>query len=313
MKNYKLRPADPERDFKQLAAWFAMLEDDTMPEQGLKGYYAMRRERITARVAEDEHGQLAGFYWSFHNSRERHNLDLYVPPEQRRQGLGRQLYLDAEQTARAEGATILQASVQDGDLESRVFAERRGFTERWHFMPMRLELEAFDDRPYDAIIARLKDEGFQFTSMEELGNTDEAQRRLYKLNDETDQDVPGRDGEHSWDSFEDFQQHVCQAYWYRPDGQMVVIERATGEWVAMSAITRFENHAYNLHTGVDRRYRGRKLAQAVKVHALRYAREVLKVGFVLTNHNTLNFPMIAIDRKFGYVAQPGVFVMRKVF
>jgi hypothetical protein len=69
----------------------------------------------------------------------------------------------------------------------------------------------------------------------------------------------------------------------------------------MSAITRFEgsNHAYNLHTGVDRRYRGRMLGQAVKVTALRYAREALKVNKVLTHHNPKYLPMLAIDRKLG--------------
>ncbi len=75
----------------------------------------------------------------------------------------------------------------------------------------------------------------------------------------------------------------------------------------MSAITRFEgaDYAYNLHTGVDKRYRGRKLAQAVKVLALRFARDVLKVDEVRTNHNSQNDPMLAIDRKFGYVQTHG--------
>jgi RimJ/RimL family protein N-acetyltransferase len=178
---------------------------------------------------------------------------------------------------------------------------------------MTLDLAAFDDRPYGEIIARLKGEGFQFTSMEELGNTQEAQRKLYILNDTTDSDVPGVGGEHSWASFEDFQTSVCQSDWYKPGGQMVVIDTATGAWAAMSAITRLvgNDYAYNLHTGVDRPYRGRKLAQAVKVLALRYARDVLKANSVHTHHNTLNLPMIAIDRKLGYVQLPGTFLMEK--
>jgi hypothetical protein len=46
------------------------------------------------------------------------------------------------------------------------------------------------------------------------------------------------------------------------------------------------DYAYNLFTGVDKRYRGRKLAQAVKVLALRYARDVLKADIVRTHHNS---------------------------
>jgi hypothetical protein len=45
---------------------------------------------------------------------------------------------------------------------------------------------------------------------------------------------------------------------------------------------------------------------------VRYAREVLKVDKVRTTHNTFNLPMIAIDRKLGYVPLPGTFRMEKV-
>jgi RimJ/RimL family protein N-acetyltransferase len=81
----------------------------------------------------------------------------------------------------------------------------------------------------------------------------------------------------------------------------------------MSAITRMpgQDHAYNLFTGVDLPYRGRKLGQAVKVLALRYARSALKTNTVRTHHNTRNLPMIAIDTKFGYKLLPGSFLMEK--
>lgn len=149
--------------------------------------------------------------------------------------------------------------------------------------------------------------------MEALGNTETDQRKLYLLNDVTSSQTMGTEGEHSWSSFEDFQQSVCHSDWYNPAGQMVVIEKSTGKWVTMSAITRFEGQeeAYNLFTGVDEAFRGRKLAQAVKAKALLFARDVLGVKVVRTNHNALNEPMIAIDRKFGYVQSPGYLSLRK--
>lgn len=312
MKAITLRPAEPERDFGQIAAWFSILEDDALPEQGLKEYYEKRRELIIQRVAENEQGELLGFYWAYNSSMELCQIDLFVKPEQRKQGVGSRLYEDLEQTVKDARVKKLHVSIPDTISESRAFAKHRGFSERWHFIPMRLNLDTFDDRPYDEVIVKLKAEGFQFTSMEELGNTEEAQRKLYVLNDTTDSDVPGKNGEHAWNSFEDFQKRVCQTDWYKPGGQMVVIDQVTGDWAAMSAISRFENHAYNLHTGVDRRYRGRKLAQTVKVMALRYARDVLKVNMVHTDHNTMNQPMIAIDHKFGYVEMTGTFVMKKL-
>jgi hypothetical protein len=36
------------------------------------------------------------------------------------------------------------------------------------------------------------------------------------------------------------------------------------------------------------------------------------VNTIRTDHNALNEPMIAIDRKFGYVQVPGMFRMEKM-
>ena len=317
MSTILLRPADPERDFGQLAAWFSSIEDDPTSEPGLKEDYERNKDTIIRLVvAEAGQGELLGFTWAYRNKVEpdRVHFYLFVKPEQRGQGIGRRLYEDLTQAAAQAQAHKLRVVVRDTSPESRLFADRRGFIERRHLFMMALDLATFDDRPYDKIIDRLKAEGFQFTTMEALGNTEEAQRKLYNLNDTASASTPGSDGEHTWASFEDFQKSVCQSDWYKPGGQLVVIDTATGAWAAMSAITRLEGnaYAYNLHTGVDKLYRGRKLGQAVKITALRYARDVLKVNRVHTHHNTRNLPMIAIDRKLGYVQMPGTFLMEKI-
>jgi RimJ/RimL family protein N-acetyltransferase len=54
------------------------------------------------------------------------------------------------------------------------------------------------------------------------------------------------------------------------------------------------------------------LGQAVKAAALRHARDVLQVTVVRTHHNAENLPMIAIDKKFGYVQTPGILLMKKI-
>lgn len=314
-KNSILRPGEPERDFGQLAAWFSTLEDEQSTEHSLREWYDLQKERIIQVVAESKQGELMGFYWATRDRSEPAHITFYlfVKPEQRGQGLGRRLYEDMARTLQEARAKRLRINIRETCAEDLAFATRRGFVERRHQIAMALDLTAFDDQPYDEIIARLEGEGFRFTSMQELGDTEEAQRKLYVLNDTASAETPGTDGEHSWSSFEDFQKSVCRSDWYKPDGQMVVIDTKTGQWVAMSAITRLEgnDYAYNLFTGVDRQYRGRKLAQAVKVLALRHARNVLKVDEVRTHHNAKNAPMIAIDRKFGYVQAPGVYLLEK--
>lgn len=316
MKTVTLRPVDLERDLGQLAELFTAGQNEPMTESSLRADHEAHKERIIRlMVAEDELGELLGFNWMTRSRFDPKQAYLYVivKPQYRGGGIGQRLYTDLELAAASEQVTQLEVGVRDNCPKCRSFADRNGFIEQRHSIGMTLDLTRFDDRPYEAVISRLQAEGFQFTSMEAQGNTDAAQRKLYALNDMTSSETPGSEGVHSWLDFADFQRSVCQSDWYKPAGQMVVIDTAGGEWVGMSAITRFEgaDYAYNLHTGVDKRYRGRKLAQAVKVLALRYAREVLKVGEVRTNHNSQNDPMLAIDRKFGYVQTPGSFAMVK--
>ena len=202
--------------------------------------------------------------------------------------------------------------MRDNCDEGIYFANKRGFVEKKHSIEMMFDLSTWEEAHYTPILQALKAQGFRFTNMAELGDTPEARRKLYILNNSAAATDPGSDGIPPWASFEEFEKYVCNSSWYHPDGQIVAIDTHTGEWAAMSAITVFDgaDHAYNLFTGTDVRYRGRKLAQAVKALALRKAR-TFGVGAVRTSHNSENAAMIAIDTKLGYVRTPGVLIMEK--
>jgi RimJ/RimL family protein N-acetyltransferase len=59
-------------------------------------------------------------------------------------------------------------------------------------------------------------------------------------------------------------------------------------------------------TGVDRMYRGRKIALALKLLAIRWAIEK-GASCIVTDNDSQNAPMLAINRKLGYVPRPGIF------
>jgi len=316
MGKIHLRPEEPHHDFAEIATLISSQEEFAQSEQDLlDDYLKNEATRLRFRVAEDEPGHLLGFSWAWRHwlRPERADFYLLVKPEHRQKGAGRCLYDDLLAAVETQGIKTLGTGVMEDSPESLRFVERRGFYEVRHGIHMELDLDAFDDKPFEAIINRLKEEGFCFTSMEELGNTEEAQRKLYALNDTAQRSTLGQNGDPAWSSFESFQKSVCGAKWYRPAGQVVVIDTATGTWAAMSAISCVggANFAYNLFTGVDMAYRGRQLGQAVKVLALRYARDVLKVHSVQTDHNTENLPMIAIDQKLGYRKTWGKHFMEK--
>jgi GNAT superfamily N-acetyltransferase len=316
MKTISLRRARLDRDFGQIAHLFSVEQDEPESEPELKLDYEEHKARIfRMMVAEDENGELMGFNWATRSRFDAGQAYFYVivKAECRRQGVGSRLYADLEQAAKEAKVKQLQVNLRDRDPACRAFAEKRGFVEKSHSLGLALDLSGFDDSPYARTIDRLKGQGFRFTSMEALGNTPEVQRRLYHLNDSTEMEAVLPEDNHSWLSFEDFQRKVCQADWYIPAGQLVAIDNNTGAWAAMSAITRYAgaDYATNLHTGVDRRYHRRGLAQAMLALALRYAKESLRVSSVRADEDEQNVPALAIYTAMGYTRVEGSIAMEK--
>ncbi len=316
MDTFRLVTAIPGQHFAAIAALLSSQETEPSTQRTLTEWYERRLgDGIHLTAAVDSLEQVAGFnsIWRDNLNLDRHfGIYLVVEPACQGQGLGSRLYDDLLAQAAALDARTLRVRVRDTCQAGLSFAQKRGFVETVHSVEMMFDLRTWDEQRYASILQSLRDEGFEFTNMAELGDNQENRRKLYALNNAAAATDPGSRGIAPWASFEEFERDVCNASWYHPDSQIVAIDTHSGEWAAMSAITVFEgsDHAYNLFTGTDLRYRGRKLAQAVKSLALRKSRE-FGVDTVRTSHTAENAPMIAIDTKLGYVSTPGTVVMEK--
>jgi RimJ/RimL family protein N-acetyltransferase len=309
-------PAESKAHFTAIAALMNLVETEPNTAESLAEWYTKQIPdggRLAVALAPD--GQVLGFngiYRANTNLKGYYGCYLVVNPDARRHGLGSWLFEDLLLQAANLGARTLRTRVRDDCEPGIYFANQRGFYLKYHSIEMMLDLDRWNDKLYEPILNSLQEQGFRFTSMAEEGDTQAARRMLYALNNGAAATDPGSDGIPPWSTFEEFEQDVCGSSWYHPDAQMVAIDTHAGEWAAMSAITVFDgsDHAYNLFTGTDIRYRGRKLAQAVKTLALRRARK-FGVSTVRTSHTSKNEPMIAIDTKLGYVRTPGALVMEK--
>lgn len=309
-------PAESPAHFTAIAALMNLVETEPNTAESLAEWYARQVAdggRLAVALAPD--GQVLGFngiYRAYTNLEGNYGCYLVVSPDVCRHGLGSRLFEDLLSQAAKLKVRTLRTRVRD-DCEPGIhFTNQRGFHLKYHSIEMMLDLERWDERLYEPILNSLREQGFRFSSMAEEGDTQAARLKLYALNNGAAATDPGSDGIAPWSTFEEFEQDVCSSSWYHPDAQIVAIDTRTGEWAAMSAITVFDgsDHAYNLFTGTDIHYRGRKLAQAVKTLALRRARK-FGVSTVRTSHTSKNAPMIAIDTKLGYVRTPGVLVMEK--
>jgi mycothiol synthase len=309
-------PADPDDYFAAIAELMNSVESEPNTAESVSEWYHKQPvDDIRFAVAFNRDSRLVGFNGIYRlsiNIERYYGTYLVVERDYWGQGAGSRLYTHLLSQAAAMGARTLRARVRDDCQPGINFALKRGFEEKKHSIEMVLDLDGWDDQQYAPIRQSVQEQGFQFTSMAELGDTPEARRKLFALNNSAAATDPSADNIPPWSSFEEFERDVCQSNWYHPDAQIIAIDTTSGNWAAMSAITVFagSDHAYNLFTGTDVRYRGRKLAQAVKSQALTRARD-FGVHYVRTNHNTENTPMIAIDEKLGYVRVPGFLVMEK--
>jgi GNAT superfamily N-acetyltransferase len=308
-----IRPLDPARDFPALATLFAT-NDPEPPTPGLlreqhdNAPDGLIRQRL---VAVDEarpdalNGycdaacwpwELPGQFW----------LTVVVAPYHRHRGLGTQLAEAALGFAWEHGAARLDAEVRDNDLDSLRFAERFGLRQHRHLFEARLFLADFDAGRFANVAADGQAAGVRFVTLADLGDTEEAQRKLHELNFRLAHDVPGREGDYM--PFEQFQKSVCGASWYRADGQIVAM--AGDAWVGMAAVGYFAatNSMYNMFTGVEPAWRGKGIALALKLRAIACARRY-GANYISTNNDSENAPMLAINHHLGYQPAPGFYRM----
>ena len=306
-----IRPAQPESDFPQIVALINTVEPEPVTlAQFLQWHAHMPPGRICRRmVATNEHDEAIGYSAVVHepwSPAQHFYVWATVDPQRRGQGIGSALYADARAFLHSQGAASLTSEVRDDCPASLRFAERRGFTVERHQFESALDLATFDETPYRGVIPALEAAGIRFFSVADLHDSQEARLKLYALNHTTSLDVPGVDVVDM--PFSEFEQWVLGAEWYRPDGQLIA---ADGEmWVGLAAVQLLPQSqgAYNLMTGVIRPYRGRKIALALKLRAVRYA-QAHGARYLRTHNDSLNAPMLAINRKLGYRPQPGKYIL----
>ncbi len=314
--DFHIRPAHPERDFPRLVELFNAVNSNQVSVSDFEHDFFQTNYLYRLAVVGMPGNTVIGFseVICYPGSPAGHfYLQLIVDPLYRRRGAGGRLYEDLLAFCVSQGVTRLSVFVNQDCPDGLRFSANRGFVETNFRVEMVLDLLTFDEQPYIGIIPRLEAKGFRFTHMAELGNTLEARRKLFEINNLTGLDTPG-ESELPWQTFEEFDESVCSQPWYQPAGQLVAIDESTGEFAGMCAVTVYESSqsAYNLHTGVYRAYRGQGIALALKLMGIRYA---LSQGakIIRTHNKPINAPMLAINHLLGYRPKPGVYTFEKRF
>ncbi|MBX7134073.1 MAG: GNAT family N-acetyltransferase [Fimbriimonadaceae bacterium] len=229
-------------------------------------------------------------------------LGVHVHPDHQRQGIGSRLLGEVERFAIESGARQVSVAVRS-DLEgSKKFAEQHHFKEERTEYESFLDLDTFNVTDHRAVLDRLASEGIAIEPYHESGDTESARRRLYEISCLTEPDVPGAVPGHEW-SFEEFQADILDRVGMVKPAFLIAVY---GErWVGMSTVSQQSSGALmNDFTGVIPEFRGRGIALALKVRTLEHAKEI-GARTMRTYNDSLNAPMLAVNRKLGYQPQVG--------
>ncbi|NED94665.1 GNAT family N-acetyltransferase [Phytoactinopolyspora alkaliphila] len=162
---------------------------------------------------------------------------------------------------------------------------------------LRLDVQNFDEDPFLQYLDRARHHGIELTTMARIGDTPAHRHALYQLNKTCSADIPERGEFYTYDEYATrrFDQRV-----YNPSGVVLALDGA--EWVgmAMTTIHAAKGYAFSEMTGVLAAYRGRSLALAMKVLAIRFAKDA-GVSVLRTFHHPRNASAIAMNRKLGFV------------
>jgi GNAT superfamily N-acetyltransferase len=300
----KIRPARIETDLPDIVRIINPYETNPLNVDQVRSFFEYNPTgRIQTRlVAVNENDTVAGYSGFVHEASapDRHFIVwVVVDPSFRCRGIGATLWDATLDSLQEQGAIRLKADVHDNDPIGLGFAERRGFTIHHHDFRSILDLATFDETPYLPGMAVLKAQGIRFGSLADFPDTPESRRKLYDLNTPVDPNVVGNDL-----SYPEFEHFVFEAPWFRREGQLLAVDGDS--WVGMAAVSLDPDNqtAYNAYTGVLPAYQGRKIGQALKILAIRYARQHGSTR-IATDNNSLNAPILAINQKMGYQPQPG--------
>lgn len=307
----RVRLADQTTDIEGIAQVVNSFEQTPVEHEMVRQWFAYAPtgrivHRIVATVGDD---RVAGYGVAVHEAWQPDG-EFYawvgVLPGHRGQGLGRRLADNVADFLSGQHVSRLKSEVRDDDDVSQKFAQRAGFRHSLHLYASAIDVERFDETPFLGVLSDLEQQGIRFCSVADFGDDAPTRARLHALNTITSRDIPGAEGPEI--PFDDFEKWVCGSTWYRPEGQLLAVDGDT--WVGLCSIQLLPaaQKAYNVMTGVLPAYRGRKIALALKVLAIRYARRA-GARTLDTNNASDNAPMLAVNRKLGYVPSPGKYLL----
>jgi GNAT superfamily N-acetyltransferase len=290
MASMTIRELDPERDADDIVE----LLREAIPHGVFSRGAWLHRVRTIPERAEQAGwvavagGKVVGSSWAFRTFFSKGSTtaecSVNVRASHRRRGLGNELYARVLAHVEALGSTSLLASFPESDA-GVAFATARGFREERAEAESVLDPRTVDERPPPDVDLRAV--------------ADVDPRLAYEVDVAATRDMPSTE---TIDEipYEEWVGHVLEYPFFTAEGSYVAMVEGVAAAVSLLIADEESGRGANMFTGTQRAYRGRGLGLAVKLASIAWAREH-GITQIATRNDETNAPMLAINRRLGYV------------
>ncbi len=271
--------------------------------------------RFARWIAEKE-GVIVGWAEYDQNASRYHPgkfwIDGYVHPDHQRQGIGSALYTHLLEALRPYDPIVLRCDIREDVVHGIAFLEHRGWQEAQRTWAAVLEVAAFDPAPYLRRQQALEAEGIAFRSLPQLETDGDRDHKLYELVWEIRQDLPDLDAA----TKEPFDVFITQRLRHPdliPDSYFIATQGENYLGYIYHFADRSNRTTMRIaQLGVARAYRGRGIAQVLKMQGALFAREQGYKSIRTTNRSD-NQAVLAINTRMNFVREHAWLHMLKSF
>jgi GNAT superfamily N-acetyltransferase len=231
---------------------------------------------------------------------------VMVHPIWRKKGYGQILWQELEPRLLRHSLQGLESYIRDDDPVSRAWAEARGFEYYANRFASVLNLETFDESHFAGQFEDVKHSGIELRSFAEIIQNESDWNNVLEFVADSLARTPDLQDNPRW-SLEQVAHYVRDES--QTNANRIFLAIDAGKWVGISVLTLDRGQTYNFITAVNPSHRGRGIALALKLEAIKTAK-ALGYQEMRTNNLSVNAPMLEVNRKLGFENLPGRWLMR---